>query len=686
MNTSLLRHASPLPPLRRALLPLLLLAPFLGLSPAELDENPPFDPAAVPMKDWHLPLDEVGGAPAGEIAPTGDFAPFDLGAWESGRLRTLSVWPPAETDPPADALHYDLAITFGLGDTTISGTATLTVRWGNSGGNELRLDLVSLAVSAVRDGGGAPLSFVQDGTGISVTVVPTPAPGDTVSVAIDYGGHPATAFYNYADAAYTLTEPDDSRYWFPCRDVPWDKATLSLHGRVPSGKILAGNGVLDSTTVAGEDLIYHWREDHPLATYLMAAAISNYSMVTPASSVTPLVWYTYPSHVAQATTAFQHVDEMIAFYDSTIVPYPFDKYAMCEATMGGGMEHQTVTLMGTFIFTSGLTYEWITAHELAHQWFGDLVTCAGWAHIWLNEGFATFYEAVWQENFYGPARFATRMVNAQNQVFSAENAGQDHPIIDPPPQYLFSRIEYYKGGWVLNMLRHLMGKESFDAGIRDYLNAHAFGAATSADFQAAMEPHYGASLQWFFDQWLYGSGHPKLYYTPIYAQIEGQWFVQIVARQLQTSGTIFRYPLEVRITTTAGDTLVTDWIESQNQVLTFPVSAQPVSVALDPANKMLDENTLDATTAVEPVAPARLSAWPNPFRDRLNLAGAAPRVTIDVFDVRGRRVRSLATGAAGDLAWDGRDDAGLRLAPGVYFLRPAGASPAMRVVLLPGGR
>ncbi len=236
------------------------------------------------------------------------------------------------------------------------------------------------------------------------------------------------------------------------------------------------------------------------------------------------------------------------------------------------------------------------------------------------------------------------------------------------------------------MLRNLMGKAPFDAGVTDYVNAHAFGAATSADFQAAMEPHYGASLQWFFDQWLYGKGHPKLYYTPMYAQIGDQWLVQIVARQMQTSGTIFRYPLEVRITTTAGDTLVTGWIESQNQVLAFPVSAAPVSVALDPANKMLDENFLDATTSVEPILPARLSAWPNPFRDRLNLAGAAPRVAIDVFDVRGRRVRSLSTGAAGDLVWDGRDASGMRLAPGAYFLRPAGSLAAMRVVLLPGGR
>ncbi len=220
MKSSPSRYAPPPSLLRWAVLPLLLLAPFLGLSPAGLTEDVPFDPAAVPMKDWHLPLDagRIGGA--GEAGQIEGIAPFDLGAWESGRLQTLTYWPPSETDPPADALHYDLDLTFGLSDTTIYGTATLTVRWGNSGASTLRLDLVGLAASAVRDGAGASLSFAQDGTGISITVTPTPAPGDTVTVAIDYGGHPTSAFYNYADAAYTMTEPEDSRLLVPLPRCP----------------------------------------------------------------------------------------------------------------------------------------------------------------------------------------------------------------------------------------------------------------------------------------------------------------------------------------------------------------------------------------------------------------------------------------------------------------------------------
>ena len=162
--------------------------------------------------------------------------------------------------------------------------------------------------------------------------------------------------------------------------------------------------------------------------------------------------------------------------------------------------------------------------------------------------------------------------------------------------------------------------------------------------------------------------------------------MQIVARQLQTSGTIFRYPLEVQVNMSGGQTVTeTVWIEAESQVVSFFVPARPISVTMDPANKMLDENFLDATTGIDPVLPARLAAWPNPFRGRLSMAGAAPRARIDVFDLAGRRVRELTAGAAGDLVWDARDAAGLRLAPGAYFLRVEGSRRALRVMLLPGG-
>jgi aminopeptidase N len=632
----------------------------------------------VPEARSLLPDTRGGGAPQG----------FDIGRWEHGGTGLLSNWPPAEADPPVDVLHYDLALTFSLSLPVINGTATLTLVWGSDPDNVLRLDLEGLPVSAVRDGFGNPLAYTQDATGLNITVVPAPVRGDTVTVAIDYGGSVTGAYFVTSEVAYTFTEPEESRHWFPCRDVPWDKATLALHGKVLSGHTLVSNGVLESTETVGSFVVYNWREDHPLATYLMCAAISGYSAIPQASDVTPLIWYVYPAHTTAARNTFKYVDEMIAFYDSTLVPYPFDKYSMCESDLGGGMEHQTATLLGTPIVTGGYSYEWVVAHELAHQWFGDLVTCASWQDIWLNEGFATFYEAVWQGDFYGPSYFDDRMQNAEDIVFNVESSGNDIPILDPPAAQLFSAIVYYKGSWVLRMLRDLVGKSTYDAAVRDYLNAHAFGNATTADLQAAMEARYGQPLDWFFDQWLLGTGHPHLSYLMLPVQLADGWHAQIDIRQTQST-TLFRFPLEIAITTAAGDTTVTGWVETAHDVLDFPVSAQPLSVVIDPANKILESHSENTTTAAPARLPAAtLRAWPNPFVGALHVSGTldgAGSGRLDIYDVRGRRVRTLRV-EGGDLLWNGEDDRGRSVPPGVYFLRAPATGKAVRVVRLSGGR
>jgi len=639
---------------------------------------------------WSAGTAGAGVAPAaplpdarGSLSPRG----VDIGRWEHGEVNPLSNWPPPDPDPPVDVLHYDLALTFDVVNPVVNGTATVTAVWGSEPDNVLRLDLVGIPATAVRDGQGNPLAFLQDPSGLHITMVPAPVRGDTVTVAVDYGGTVTSGYYVKPEVAYTFVEPQDARYWFPCQDEPWDKATLALHGRVPSDKILVSNGVLDSTVAVGNDLVYNWREDHPLATYLMCASISNYAVLPQASDVTPLTWYVYPNHTTAAHNTFKYVDEMIAFYDSTLVPYPFDKYSMCESDLGGGMEHQTATLLGSGIVTAGYTYEWVVAHELAHQWFGDLVTLASWQDVWLNEGFATFYEAVWQGAFYGPGYFDDRMQNAEDIVFNIEDGGGDVRILDPPVDELFSSIVYYKGAWVLRMLRDLVGKSTFDAAIRDYLNAHAFGNATTADLQAAMEAHYGQPLGWFFDQWLRAKGHPHLSYLMVPVQLADGWHAEVDIRQTQ-SGQIYRFPLEFTVTTTAGDTTVTGWVETAHDLLDFPVSARPLTVAVDPAGKILESHMENTTTAAPERLPVvSLRAWPNPFAGALHVSGVvdgAGSGRLEVYDVRGRRVRSLRADG-GDLLWNGEDDRGRPVPPGVYFLRAPATGKAVRVVRLAGG-
>ena len=592
----------------------------------------------------------------------------------------LSNWPAAEEDPPVDVQHYDLSLAFNPALPSLNGTATLTLVWGSDPDNVLQLDLHDLTASTVTDGQGQPLSFTQDTAGLDITVVPAPTRGDTVTVAISYGGTTTRGYYAADSIAYTLSEPEDAHYWFPCRDVPWDKATLTLNGRVPNDMILVSNGVLDSTTAAGNDSIYHWREDHPLATYLMCAVMSDYAVIHEPSSVTPLTWYIFPEDTTDAGVAFQHVGDMLAYYDSLLVPYPFDKYAMCEAETNLSMEHQSATLIQSSTVHAGLADEKTAAHELAHQWFGDLVTCASWQDIWLNEGAAKFYEILWRGHFYGQSTFDDLMEQGEETVFSSEMFGDDFALIDPPPDRLFSSLIYLKGAWVLRMLRDLVGPDAYNDAIRNYLTDHAFGNATTDDLQVAMEAQYGDSLGWFFDQWLRGTGHPSLEVTCNVSQPPNDT-VQCIVDQIQVTPTVFRLPLQLFISTTAGDTTITAWVHGRSDTLSIVLDGLPLAVLCDPNNNLLEEHTL-VTTDVKvegPVPAAR--ARPNPFSSQLCLSVATDASgphRVDVFDIQGRLVRSLS--GAGELIWDGSDANGQQTSPGVYFIRFRGVSGALRVV------
>jgi len=647
------------------IVPSLLIALITGLSEA----GPP-----VPTKDLPQTTDQNHQ--------------FDLPAWEAQRYQALSNWPPAETNPPVDITHYDLDLTFSLADTTVSGTATMTLTWKNTSTNILHLDLVGLTATAVRKSTGPNLAYSQNSAGIDITVTPAPALNEVVAIKVDYNGK-SRAFHVYSSASYTFTEPNDSRYWFPCRDVPWDKATLDMHGRVPQGNTLVSNGVLLSSSTSGGWTTYNWQETHPLATYLMCASISNYAYVTTPSAVTTLGWYVYPSHTSQAASAFQHLADMISFFNNTLIPYPFDKYVMCESNLGGGMEHQSATLMGDAIVTAGLGYEWITAHELAHQWFGDTVTLSDWRNIWLNEGFASFFEAVWEEHFYGPSGFDQRMQLFENNVKNWQTNHIDHPIYDPPQNNIFDTMEYDKAAWVLRMLRDIMTKPVFDSGITAYLQAHKFGNASTQDFQASMEAAYGASLSWFFDQWIMtGTGRPQLAYVPFFSSTSTGWLTQIDIKQIQSWPTTYRLPLEVRITTTTGDVTMTGWVQNRHEVLAFPLASQPLSVVLDPSNKILGEMTQGSATGVPDdggTPKAALRAFPNPFRTstQFQVPADARSHSIDIVDIQGRTIRKiLLQEGTGWVNWDGQDDAGHPVPAGVYFARLQDRAPALRLIRL----
>jgi aminopeptidase N len=241
------------------------------------------------------------------------------------------------------------------------------------------------------------------------------------------------------------------------------------------------------------------------------------------------------------------------------------------------------------------------------------------------------------------------------------------------------------------MLRDLIGIPVFNAAVVEYLATHGGGNADTDDFKAVIEAHHGEDLTWFFDQWLYGTGSPRLIHSPVFGEVGGKWLVQIQISQEHGTPTLFRLPLEVEITTTTGAVTASEWVTEWSQVLAFEVDDEPLSVTLDPDNKLLGRMFEAASqTAVDPalLAPPRLSAWPNPFSSRIEVAGSARTdapATIDVFDLSGRRMRTLGrwSRTSAPLVWDGTDASGRRLPPGVFFLRSRETGEATRVVLLP---
>jgi aminopeptidase N len=397
----------------------------------------------------------------------------------------------------------------------------------------------------------------------------------------------------------TFSEPFGAPLWWPCIDNPADKATAEIEATVPEGNQVASNGVLDRVqTNPDHTVTYFWREDSPLSTYLVSVTATNYARFedsyTALDGVTkmPLVYYVYPEHLELARAKFAVVRSAMEIYAGLFGEYPFlgEKYGMAEWPFGGAMEHQTITSISSSGVGSTTNNQQATiVHELAHHWWGDLVTMRTWNDIWLNEGFATYSEVLFFERFAGvdPGDLLSRsyddgMVNgALGGTVTAENP--DNPFDD-------NGAIYRKGGWVLHMLRHVMGDQKFFDALKQYRTRYAFSNASTADFQQVCEGFYGASLDWFFKQWIYAPGRPIYKVSSFigFADTPGNYTVTLVVKQKQSQEIpgreerVYIMPLDATIYYVDGtsETRVV-WNDARKQTFRFTVSKKPADVGLD---------------------------------------------------------------------------------------------------------
>ncbi|MBN1155172.1 hypothetical protein JXB12_09675 [candidate division KSB1 bacterium] len=417
-----------------------------------------------------------------------------------------------------------------------------------------------------------------------------------VSLIVSYNGRPQESRYHSfgfglsgdKPMIWTLSEPFGARAWWPCKDVPADKAdSVDIRVTVPKELIVASNGTLRDKVNIGDHTVYWWHEEYPIATYLVSLAIHPYKvyydnyLYNEGLDTMQIHFYVFPENYSRYKDINSQVKDMIRCFADLYGEYPFinEKYAQADFLGGGAMEHQTCSSFG---FWGEIVY----AHELAHQWWGDLITCDDFQHIWLNEGFATYSEALWYEHNYGVGAASYYQMTA-NLYLGDGTIFVEDPLND---SIFDGGLSYSKASWVLHMLRHIVGDSTFFSILRTYYDHPQFkyGSAKTEDFQRICEEVSGRDLSNFFQQWIYDEHYPEYRYYWLSEMIdEDNYRVYGVVNQVQTRGPVFDLPIDLTIKTDSFDTTLVLDADERSEAFEYFIRHEPRDVILDQGNWVL---------------------------------------------------------------------------------------------------
>jgi aminopeptidase N len=528
---------------------------------------------------------------------------------------------PGRYDGSMDVLHYDVELLIPPANDRIQGRAAITYRSRTPGAHPVILDLTGLAVESVTwEGERVPFTHTE-GT-IRFQSPGSSMAGDTHEVEVHYRGTPDDGLImrntvHGEPSAFADNWPNRARFWFPSSDHPSDKATVAFTVHAPAERQVVANGnLLRAGTPTPPEAVggleglrsWTWATRVPIPTYLMVVGVAEMEAMSgglgacglaPASpradGCVEVTHWAYAADTAHARRVFGRSARMLDFYARLVGPYPYEKLANVQsATRFGGMENASVIFYSEQALAQGRNIESTVAHEIAHQWFGNSVTAADWPHLWLSEGFASYFGPLFFEAAEGVGAFRG-MIEGNRQVYLASDVTH-RPIVDGSSENLMellNRNSYQKGSLVLHMLRDLLGDEAFFEGIRRYYARYAGGNAVTGDLQAVLEEVHGESLDWFFRQWLHNPGHPKL-------QLDWVWDaraneVEVVIRQVQDPAwPTFRLPAELEFVLPGGGSWrverVVDGREWRERI---PMQAPPTAVNFDPDGWILEEMVTD---------------------------------------------------------------------------------------------
>src|SRR5712692_11228182 len=520
-------------------------------------------------------------------------------------------------DRPCDIVHIALTLQLDIAQQSLRGTCSTTVRAVQETVSCLTLDAVDLQIAQVQQASGAAVPYDYDGQCLRVAFSEPLRRNAAATVAVDYRvTKPRLGLYFIMpDAAYphkpvqvwTQCQDEDARYWFPCFDAPNEKATTEMTVTVPQPYFVLSNGTLLSTTRddAAGTLTYHWLQDQPHSTYLMTLVVGEFSEHTELVDGLPVQWYVTPGREDDGQRAFGDTPEMVRFFSQKLgVPYPWNKYAQIAVSdfVFGGMENTTATTQTDLTLHDARAHldfssNGLVAHELAHQWFGNLLTCKHWSHAWLNEGFATYFDALFHEHHKGTDEFRYYMHQNARAYFREDGEKYRRPIVTnvyQEPIDLFDHHLYEKGSLVLHMLRYMLGDEAFWDSLRQYVTANRHQVVETVDLERAIETVTGRNLQAFFQQWIYKGGHPE--YQVEFAWDEATRIATVTVRQQQQTGTehgvetpLFDMPVTLLFALPEGEQRFPLRVHEQLHTFHIVLPAKPRWMSFDPGNWILKQ-------------------------------------------------------------------------------------------------
>jgi aminopeptidase N len=611
-------------------------------------------------------------------------------AQEARRFQKLAQRPAVQSPGQEgfDVTYYKLDLNITISPNYLRGSVVMVAKVLNDNLASVSLDLMNFMTIDSVFIGSSSAKFTQHASTITIVLNRPYMKNEMLSVRVVYRGIPGSSGFGSfsfdttrgSGWMWSLSEPYGARDWWPCKDDPGDKAdsvdiwvTCASRFKVGSeGKLIAVIDNRDGTRT------HKWQHRYPIATYLISIAVAEYSEVSgwfkygPTDSMLVLN-YALPGTFSSAVSSLPQTINNLRIFSDLFGLYPFikEKYGHAQFGWGGGMEHQTMTSLTGFS-------ENLIAHELAHQWFGDMITMRTWPHIWLNEGFATYCVALYQERKSGAQGYWAVMNGEMARAFGATGSifVRDTSNVGA----LFSgSLVYGKGATVLHMLRHVLGDTVFFRAMKQYAldPRFRFATASTEDFQSVCETASGkgaGSLNYFFQEWIYGEKFPTYQYEWKKQRSGSKYTAQVTLNQTTATGNpaFFQMPIDFRFVGKGLDTTITAFNTARNQIFAFDLPGDPTSFQLDPNNWILKQ-----TYEALPSGFALLQNYPNPFNPSTIIPfelAARSAVRLEVYNVVGALVDILIDGQVFDAGryefpFGGTTSSGASLPSGVYFYR-----------------